>query len=88
MVFSEVSRGHSKPETSPQSGEGSQKGEGLNVRMVKQSGSLMVQVTTTETRKRTATGEDKPEAEVKPVEELSQTMQPMRATPGTDVFFK
>jgi len=41
MVFSEVSRGHSKPETSSKKKERSHaKDEGLNVRMVKQSKSL------------------------------------------------
>jgi hypothetical protein len=44
-VLSEVSRGHSKPATScflikQVKAEASQKDEGLNVRMAKQSGSL------------------------------------------------
>ena len=40
MVFSEVSRSHSKPETSSVSWEVSQKDEGLNVRMANRSGRL------------------------------------------------
>jgi hypothetical protein len=57
MVFSEVSRGHSKPETSCNlstgSGEVSQKEEGPNVRMVTGSQSNWHRRLTTETHKRT-----------------------------------
>lgn len=69
LVLSEVSRSHSKPETSSKKKkkkrEASQKDEGLNVRMVKQTGNLWLRRVTTETHKRTALREDKPEAESK-----------------------
>lgn len=50
MVASEVSRGHSKPETSPgKTWEVSQKDEGLNVRKAEELYGFMAKATTTET---------------------------------------
>ena len=51
LVVSEVSRGHSKPETSSEkkNGEVSRKDEGLNVRKAKKLMDFMVQAATTET---------------------------------------
>ncbi|MBW6490756.1 MAG: hypothetical protein K0B15_06115 [Lentimicrobium sp.] len=53
MVAPEVSRGHSKPETSSEkekkNGEASQKDEGLNVRKAKELFGFMAKATTAET---------------------------------------
>jgi hypothetical protein len=91
MVSSEVSRGHSKPETSyiPMKRalwKSHGKDEGLNVRMAKQSGSLW-QSNNNRNTLANYLCEDKPEAESKTQEELSGAMQPMRTTPGRKFFF-
>lgn len=49
MVFSEVSRSHSKPETSSVIWEASQKDEGLNVRIGEAIRTFRVKAKTTET---------------------------------------
>ncbi len=91
MAFAEVSRGHSKPATScipmrRASAEASQKDEGLNVRMAKQSGRLWQ----SDNNRNTSANylyEDRAEPESKIKEELSQATQPMRTTPGRKFFF-
>jgi hypothetical protein len=90
MALAEVSRGHSKPATSriPKkraSAEASQKDEGLNVRMAKQSGRLWQ----SDNNRNTSANylyEDRAEPESKIKEELSQATQPMRTTPGRKSF--
>jgi hypothetical protein len=64
-VSSEVSRGHSKPETSADNGEVSQKDEGLNVR--KEGGIRKITAKAPDNRNtlENYSCEDKPEAESK-----------------------
>ena len=85
-VFSEVSRSHSKPETSSASWENSQQDEGLNVRMAKRSGRLWQRQQQPKHISELPLVRISRKLKVKREEELSQAMQPMRTTPGRKFF--
>ncbi len=90
-LCSEVSRGHSKPETSrpPAKGQGRRSHQKLKDRMLE--GRRVQDVYGKSTDNRNASErylcEDRPEAESRSQKELSCAMQPMKPNAGKEVFF-